>query len=663
MATATFTAANQQSIAILVDPQGSVTYSLDDGAGTFAGTVLFEKSEYATFGYTTVATYTANQSSTTYVNETVKPFYFRLNCTAFTGDATTWVIGLAEGEVSGLSFQGGELIDSEGRNVFTVTQGGVSVSGTLSADTIALTTTTTEDMTITDDLTVGDDAGITGDATVGGTLGVTGVATFTAAPVFSSATASQAVFTNGSKALVSNAITGTGNVVMSASPTLTGTIGAADQTLSGTLGVTGVATFTAAPVFSSTTVSTALFVDGAKALVSNAITGTGNVVMSASPTLTGTISAADLTLSGTLGVTGVATFTAAPVFSSATASQAMFTDGSKALTSNAITGTGNVVMSASPTLTGTIGAANQTLSGTLGVTGVATFTAAPVFSSSTASQAVFTDGSKALVSNAITGTGNVVMSASPTLTGTIGAASQTLSGTLGVTGVTTLSGYVVHGFTNSITAFAGGGQASATALTTTMNRVSTCATHSDSVKLPASPTAGTVIMVRNDGAKDLAVFPASGAAINSLGTDASRPLAPSSMQRYLAASSTQWYTMDHGVRMVDRGDASANDFDQTTLTLDGTYRDLDLSAIVGPAAYGRLVWLKVRYGNATAVEINIRTNGNSNTANIGGSRAVAAGGNTLQDVFVFLDSAGIIEYNGGAATAAVITVRGWQVEG
>jgi hypothetical protein len=37
-----------------------------------------------------------------------------------------------------------------------------------------------------------------------------------------------------------------------------------------------------------------------------------------------------------------------------------------------MTGTGNVVMSASPTLTGTIGAASQTLSGTLGVTGATT---------------------------------------------------------------------------------------------------------------------------------------------------------------------------------------------------------------------------------------------------------------------------------------------------
>ena len=47
--------------------------------------------------------------------------------------------------------------------------------------------------------------------------------------------------------------TGTGSTfVMSVSPTLTGTIAGANQTLSGTLGVTGVATFSADPLFNST---------------------------------------------------------------------------------------------------------------------------------------------------------------------------------------------------------------------------------------------------------------------------------------------------------------------------------------------------------------------------------------------------------------------------
>ena len=59
----------------------------------------------------------------------------------------------------------------------------------------------------------------------------------------------------------------------------------------------------------------------------------------------------NLKVSGTLGVTGVATFTAQPIVSSLTASLPVFTDASKGLVSNTMTGTGNVVMSTSPTLT------------------------------------------------------------------------------------------------------------------------------------------------------------------------------------------------------------------------------------------------------------------------------------------------------------------------
>ena len=88
---------------------------------------------------------------------------------------------------------------------------------------------------------------------------------------------------------------------------------------------------------------------------------------------------ANLLVTGTLRVNGVATFDVQPILSSLTASRAVFTDGSKGLVSNAITGTGNVVMSASPTLTGTIGAAAMTLSTPLpvasGGTGIAAITA------------------------------------------------------------------------------------------------------------------------------------------------------------------------------------------------------------------------------------------------------------------------------------------------
>jgi hypothetical protein len=69
-------------------------------------------------------------------------------------------------------------------------------------------------------LYVGTDANIAGNAAVTGTLGVTGVATFSAAPIYSSLTASSAVATDASKALVSVTNTGTGSNVLATGPTI-----------------------------------------------------------------------------------------------------------------------------------------------------------------------------------------------------------------------------------------------------------------------------------------------------------------------------------------------------------------------------------------------------------------------------------------------------------
>jgi len=105
---------------------------------------------------------------------------------------------------------------------------------------------------------------VSGALTVGTTLAVTGVATLTAQPILSSLTASLPVFSDASKGLVSNAMTGTGSVMMSASPTTTGTLTAAAINASGlvamagaatvgtTLLVSGVATFQVGPAISGT---------------------------------------------------------------------------------------------------------------------------------------------------------------------------------------------------------------------------------------------------------------------------------------------------------------------------------------------------------------------------------------------------------------------------
>jgi hypothetical protein len=73
--------------------------------------------------------------------------------------------------------------------------------------------------------------------------------------------------------------------------------------VAGTLAVTGVATFSATPIYSSLTASSAVATDASKNLVSVTNTGTGNNVLATSPTLVtpvlGAASATSLSVGGT----------------------------------------------------------------------------------------------------------------------------------------------------------------------------------------------------------------------------------------------------------------------------------------------------------------------------------------------------------------------------
>jgi hypothetical protein len=189
----------------------------------------------------------------------------------------------------------------------------------------------------------------------------TGVVSVTAAPVLTALTASQAVFTNASKALVSNAITGTGDVVMSTSPTLVTPALGTPSALVGT-NITGTAAgLTAGNVTTNANLTGAVTSVGnatslgsfTSAQLAGALTdetGTGSAVFATSPTFVtpalGTPASGVLTnatglpiATGVSGLgTGVATFLATP--SSANLAAAVTDE----------TGSGSLVFATSPTL-------------------------------------------------------------------------------------------------------------------------------------------------------------------------------------------------------------------------------------------------------------------------------------------------------------------------
>jgi len=102
------------------------------------------------------------------------------------------------------------------------------------------------------------------------------------------------------------------------------------------------------------------------------------------------------------------------------------------------------------------------------------------------------------------------------------------------------TGYFIRSVSASVSA-AGTVQGNATALTTEFNRVSTVVSGSG-VVLPTA-TAGMAIAIVNSSANSLLVYPASGAAINSLATNAGYSHVTLATLQYIAISSTQWYTV------------------------------------------------------------------------------------------------------------------------
>ena len=104
------------------------------------------------------------------------------------------------------------------------------------------------------------------------------------------------------------------------------------------------------------------------------------------------------------------------------------------------------------------------------------------------------------------------------------------------------SGGVIHGFDidAAVTAFAGGGQGSATQLNQSYNIVTTVATTGDSIKLPPINHVGGLVYVKNNGANSLDFFPASGDDLG-LGVDTALSVSAGAAVTFMhSVSNTTW---------------------------------------------------------------------------------------------------------------------------
>ncbi len=104
-------------------------------------------------------------------------------------------------------------------------------------------------------------------------------------------------------------------------------------------------------------------------------------------------------------------------------------------------------------------------------------------------------------------------------------------------------GIVLQSVTNGITAFAGGGQGSAVALTSVINRVTTVGTAADSVKLPAAKAGASLSVINAAAANAMAVFPATGDAINALSANASLSVAANKTVMFECAVDGTWHSI------------------------------------------------------------------------------------------------------------------------
>ncbi len=185
------------------------------------------------------------------------------------------------------------------------------------------------------------------------------------------------------------------------------------------------------------------------------------------------------------------------------------------------------------------------------------------------------------------------------------------TGNLQVDGNLTVTGTINADVAPAVTAHAGGGQASATALTHSFSNITVVASSADSVKLPAS-TVGRVMVVSNQGANSAQIFGTDPDTINGVATGTGISIPVGAIFVFTCAVVGNW------LQNVQDGGAFTGTFDGvlggntpaaatvTTLTTGGAVV-MDAGSVVINEASGDYDFRVESNGNANAIFVDAST--------------------------------------------------------
>ena len=120
-----------------------------------------------------------------------------------------------------------------------------------------------------------------------------------------------------------------------------------------------------------------------------------------------------------------------------------------------------------------------------------------------------------------------------------------------------------------------------------------------------------------------------------------------------------FFSKPAGHRYIDRGDPDSEDFTQADLIQDNTWRELDLSSVIGTGI--KLLLIYTYFDNDVSLSnIDFRQPGNSGAWNADGVFNHVIGVSGYETIQVLTDKNGKIEYRSHSSDNVIdACIRGW----